>query len=383
MIELLVALSLGLLLTAIMGTMYLSSKATFKTSTQVARTQENLRFSSYFIERDLRESSFTKCGNSTPMNNQLNSSDSSYFVEATKDGIMGWEYDQTSDDDTLDLTYTNLNINSTRAEINTAKAANTALASKWQNNASNDLPTLLEDFSPLRGSDIILISAEEETNAILSATGSITDDSLQITSGTSTIEQGHILKVGNCSQMDKFQNVSKTNDTGIISTGQGAIGQFLPGNKSSYTDGKPWGAAHQANTPVFTEVVTAFYISTGAGGVPSLFRYSSRCGLSSIVDTGCGENVELTEGVENMQIFYGEDTDNDFVANIYRSADDVSDFSDVVSIRVSLLMRSLQETELADTNDYTLADVVTVNPDDLRVIRYVSNSTIHLRNRGL
>jgi len=51
-------------------------------------------------------------------------------------------------------------------------------------------------------------------------------------------------------------------------------------------------------------------------------------------------NEELVEGVENMQLLYGEDTDGDGAANRYRSAANIDDFRDVVSVKVGLLVRS-------------------------------------------
>lgn len=54
-------------------------------------------------------------------------------------------------------------------------------------------------------------------------------------------------------------------------------------------------------------------------------------------------NADIVEGIENMQILYGEDTDPtpDYTANYYVSADNVTDMSKVVSVRITLTARSI------------------------------------------
>ncbi|MDT8372197.1 MAG: PilW family protein, partial [Gammaproteobacteria bacterium] len=54
--------------------------------------------------------------------------------------------------------------------------------------------------------------------------------------------------------------------------------------------------------------------------------------------------VELIEGIENMQILYGEDTDADNTANYYVPAGTGGlNMNQVVSIRISLLVRSMDD----------------------------------------
>ena len=47
------------------------------------------------------------------------------------------------------------------------------------------------------------------------------------------------------------------------------------------------------------------------------------------------------EGVESMEILYGVDTDGDDAANYYVTADAVADWAQVVSVRVSLLVATI------------------------------------------
>jgi type IV pilus assembly protein PilW len=75
---------------------------------------------------------------------------------------------------------------------------------------------------------------------------------------------------------------------------------------------------------------------------------------------------ELIEGIEDMQILYGEDTDADSTANYYVSADNVTNMAQVVSIRITLTARTF-DGNLTSTGDGRL--------------RRNFTSTIAIRNR--
>jgi type IV pilus assembly protein PilW len=102
------------------------------------------------------------------------------------------------------------------------------------------------------------------------------------------------------------------------------------------------------------------------------------------------QNNDLIEGIENMQILYGVDTDSDGTPNYYESADNVNatNMDKVVSIRISLLAVTLDNNLTTEPQPYTYNGVTTTPPDittaplvkDLK-IRRVFTSTIALRNR--
>lgn len=90
---------------------------------------------------------------------------------------------------------------------------------------------------------------------------------------------------------------------------------------------------------------------------------------------------ELFEGIENMQILYGEDTDNDFTPDYYVDANNVVNMPGVVSIRVNLLVVSLENNlSTAPVNYQFNGNTVTPPTGDHRLRREFS-STIAVRNR--
>jgi len=96
-------------------------------------------------------------------------------------------------------------------------------------------------------------------------------------------------------------------------------------------------------------VVDRFYIAAGASGEPALFCRSIRPSNTAVTT-----DTELVSGVESMQLLFGEDTNADRTADRYLGRNDVAlDMERVVSVRISLLVRSAQQVATgADTRKY-------------------------------
>jgi type IV pilus assembly protein PilW len=122
------------------------------------------------------------------------------------------------------------------------------------------------------------------------------------------------------------------------------------------------------NDSIVIELQTVTYsIAAGASGEPALFR------------SEFGDAQELVEGVENLQVLYGVDSDSDDFPNQYVTSNKVIDFEDVVALRIDLLMRSLNDFVTDDPQTYSFNGVQTTPAD--RRIRQVFSTTIALRNR--
>ena len=103
-----------------------------------------------------------------------------------------------------------------------------------------------------------------------------------------------------------------------------------------------------------------------------------------IVDQNSTPNaVPIARGVESLQFLYGEDTQGDEFADIYRaSAADVTDFNRVVSIRIGLLIKS--ETDFLTDSPVAvnfLGDNFNTGAGADRRLRLQFFTTVGLRNR--
>ncbi len=124
---------------------------------------------------------------------------------------------------------------------------------------------------------------------------------------------------------------------------------------------------------------SAYYIGkdTTNNNIPTLYRRRLVSGTTMVSEP-------LAEGVENMQILYGEDTDSpaDGSANRYLPAGTGGlNMNNVVSVRVSLLLRSTEDNITTQKQPYTF-NGATITPADRR-LRRVFTTTIRIRNRGL
>ena len=106
-------------------------------------------------------------------------------------------------------------------------------------------------------------------------------------------------------------------------------GENGTGLNSSDTVTLSW-QTNACNTAFATET-RVYSIQTGSTGSPALFR--SINGAAA---------VELVEGIQDLQILYGEDTDNDNVANYYVDASSIVDMAQAISIKITLIARTLE-----------------------------------------
>ncbi|MGI9250464.1 MAG: PilW family protein [Pseudohongiellaceae bacterium] len=91
-------------------------------------------------------------------------------------------------------------------------------------------------------------------------------------------------------------------------------------------------------------------------------------------------NECLVEGIENLQLEFGIDSDADFTANYYSSAPNEAELSAAVSVRLYVLVRSVSEIS-GYTNDktYTLG-ALTIPAANDAYYRRVFSTTVLLRN---
>ena len=92
----------------------------------------------------------------------------------------------------------------------------------------------------------------------------------------------------------------------------------------------------------------------------------------------------IAEGVDNMQVLYGIDTDSDGFANQYQNAG-AADWNNVSSIQIALLINSIDNVKdvapgAGNENQFNLLGQNYIAPND-RLARRVFTTTIPLRNR--
>lgn len=357
LVELMVALVLGLLLMAVVGQVYLVNRATFTAQEQQGLLQEGGRFALEFLARDARMAGLTGCSSRRPpdqplqVRNYLNNT--SYPFDPML-GVRGYDANGTR----LGADY----------DIAATYPEPSGSASDW----SPALPGTLDDEA-IAGSDVLVLTGMDVGIPLVAP---YTSGSQVFVANVGDIVVGDVLMVTDCQQAQVFQATNVTAGSGNI-VGSGAAG-FVPGNAGPIAERGPAGP-FQNGSEVARVRAYAYFVGVGASDAPALFRQS----LGSDGTSAALNPEELIDGVESMQVQYGVDDDLDFIVDRYLDAATVPDWNLVRAIRVGLLVRTPEEYGTdADAADYDVAGT-TIDPVDDRRVRRVFTSTIALRNRLL
>ena len=195
-----------------------------------------------------------------------------------------------------------------------------------------------------------------------------TDDNITV---DSPLAVGKAALISDCEQSDVFPVTG--NDGAVLKHGVGA--NTLPDLKNPYATG----------ARVYEARERTYCVANGAGKdkdgnwIPSLRRAYGKGSASA-----CENGDELLEGIEDMQIFYGEDTDADGTANRYVAINyDELQKNRIVSVRISLLVRSINNNLTTEPSPYTFnGSTVTPGTTD-KYLRKVFSTTVTLRNKAI
>jgi type IV pilus assembly protein PilW len=319
-----IALVIGLLATGAMLKVYVDGSRLYRFNEGLARIQENGRFATEFIRRDARMAGFWGCTHEATLTNRI---DPNVVVPKYPDfelsGITGTSGSESNDPDTITFAGAGRSVGKLKIDMPLANSKG-----KW----------------------FRVISTEK-------------------------INEDNALLISDCDMTDIFY-VTRAG----ASKHQRKLWHDVPENTGNFLS-----KAYAAGSTLYRVQQTTFCIVESAENPPqySLGRLVNEPAPKNCEDDG----DELVEGIENMQVWFGEDTDadsegagGDGTANRYVPAN-TSDLNmdRVVSVRISLLAVSPNDNVTTEPAPYFFnGDWVT--PGD-RKLRKVFTTTITLRNK--
>ena len=320
LIELMIALVIGLLATGAMLKVYVDSSRLYRFNEGLARIQENGRFGLEFIRRDARMAGFWGCNHVGPS-----------APDAILDNLIRTDASDHPD-------YISSGIDS-------------------KNGLGSNAP------------DEITFSGARRLVDTLRATMSGYGQHLRVVSGVG-INTRDALLISDCINADIFVV------TGIF--GGGANNVRHEDGSQNNTSRDLTVMYKKKNSSLYSVQQTTFCIAPGAD--------PAKLSLRRHVNQQDGEDCathgdELVEGIENMQILMGEDTDGDGTANRYVPPDPGLDMDRVVSVRISLLAVSPNNNMTTEPATYFFNGVPVTPNDTDRYLRKVFTTTITLRNK--
>ncbi len=323
-IEFLIAMTLGTLMVAAVGSVYLSNKSTYRVQEGLARLQENARYANYYLNHELRMVGYQGCGGES-------------FV-----------------------TMTNLVKNPSQVLVyNTPLLGFDGLASSF----SPALPANLTG-KVATGTDSFEIRMGTDTNVQLKDDMNQSNNPILVYDRLG-IQAGEVVMISNCQVGDIFIAGGNTNATAITHT--------VSDNTSNSLS-----TAYTAGSHVMRYIYYAFYIKntgrTNADGQPvyALVRQDVN-----------GNETEIVDGVEQMRVRYGVDSNSDKTADTYQTATEVNNgnnWNNVISFKINLLFATVENVQ--NKPQSYLFDGQTLTPTD-RKLRREWETFITIRNRAL
>lgn len=357
LVELMVSMVVALVIMAGALTVFVGMRDSFRLEDSLSRLQENSRYAVEAVASDVREAGFAGCVGTTFSNqlatkNQLNTAHANYdpaFYDISRP-LTGFEYTGTGVGNTF-----------TAATVD----PNGVAVGNWANDAGTPLPTRLQNLV-VPGTDVLIVKHAATRYAAVSSGVTGQGSSTVALDQASAVDQANrIMLIADCGGGDVFQNVNGN----VASVSRAAGG--APGN---LTAAATWSHSYSPNAELYDYSIAVYYIGMGQGNEPALFRLTFPTG-------GVGTNNELVEGVENLQVLYGQDNADDGEADTYVTAAAVANWQRVVSIRLALLVRTPKESRArVDTDVYDLLGT-TIDPLNARRERRVLLWTMAARNR--
>lgn len=337
-VELMVAMTISLLLLAGVLSVLYTSRITYDENARVARLQEYARASVELILRDLRSAGNPGCARPIRperFRNSLANATALRYDFARP--VAGFEGTDGSFAPALDATV-----------IPGATAVNDILVVR----------TLVSELPPLRTS----VAFAGGTSAI----------PIEKPDGTG-FPAGTPLIISDCEYANVFTNSSAVADAGTTAdlnrgTGELAVPDTVQTPQNTATS---FPVYRQGSLVTAVETVVYYVRDSATGRGPALWRI-----------VGNRPPQELVEGVERLEIQYGEDTNDDLLVDVYRDADAVADWNNVISVTLAVLMRS-PDDGVDEAGDQTWDMLGTeVGPFDDRRPRIMFTTTATLRNRA-
>ena len=332
LIEVMVAIVIGLFLLGGVTQVYLVSKQTYRFQEDLARLQESGRFALEILSKDLRMAGYIGCTTAAA------------FANAIAGAPGDWRFDFSH-------------------AIYGYDNGPTGFPSEFQTDAHS-------------GTDALVVMRGDSEQSYLVKTQASATAAIELATAHN-LAQGDTVLVTDCTQSALFRKSGTSTSDVEHATGTNCDAR-LGGTYDCDDVSTAINYSYGPDARVMGTSIKAYYVGDSEQpNVPALFR-------ERLLASGGTQAEELVQGVENMQVLYGVDTDAtpDGVANQYKAAGTVTstEWPNVVSVRIALLMRSANEVA-SSPQTYWYQDA-SHTPGD-RYLRREFATTVRLRNRGL
>jgi type IV pilus assembly protein PilW len=333
LVELMISITLGLVLSTAVIQVFVASNSSSLVQESLGQIQENARFAMRTISQEVRMSGYMGC---------------------TSIGVV---------------TANNVALPASAVNFTTA----TAFVGQDNLVKGNALGAVI-------GTDSMQIKRASDEFIRMDSTNVASASGITINDNTLGLAQSDYVMVSDCLNADIFR---VTNTPLASGKGATALNHASGSKNSSSTLGNVYGP----DAEIFAfETINYFVRDTGRdneAGDPINALYVQQIAAGS--GGAMSAATELVEGVEDLQLTYGVDTNNDRAVDEYRTAAAVADWSRVLSVKIVLQMVGSENNVVGRSGSDNAQSLVDVNGNliannDGR-LRQIFTSVFAIRNK--
>ncbi|MCG5523594.1 PilW family protein [Ectothiorhodospira haloalkaliphila] len=328
LVELMIAMVLGILLLGSVIGVFLGTSQTYRTQEAMSKVQETGRFAMERLARDIRQVGFRgACTPGATVNSLLDPTGTGYdaqIFDLATGALIGWHQQ------------------------------------------AGPFSGHMDGY--VAGTDAILIKKSSSMNA--RPNGNTPPGAATVNlNGPSGIAREQLVVISDPESCDIFQNTANSNATTVS---RGAA-NMDPGNLNPNQQ-NPLSKGYGLDAELFRFEPRLYYV-----GASSVLPGQNAL---RVVDYGLGSanDQELVAGIEDFRVLYGEDTSGNGRIDQFQTADDVADWENVLAVRVNLIVNSTNSANVVDSPQLLAIEGGTWTATDRRLYQ-VFTSTIGIRNR--
>ena len=327
LVELMIAMTIGLVVTGFVMTAYLGSSVAYKTQQELARMQENGRFSFELISYAMREVGYMGCQSAvTRVANTVQGAD----IDLRSGGIRGYEIAggdfnaESSPNLPGYLTQNGQLIAAAGTDVFATQALN------FDDSVQIDVNWVNKGNAPA-----VLKLADGEEHSFEPGDVAIIVDT--------NCSQASVFVVTNGNNSNQINHNTGNTGTDISNCSKALRGDFDCTNAPNKPEGNPY----NPGSSVYAFKSDVFYIAPSQfdANINSLYRGNP---IDTFKDSRANmSTVELIQGISDMQLFYGIDSNDDSAVDQYMTANQIDDETDAIewdqvsTVRIALSTSSL------------------------------------------
>ncbi len=310
LVEVMISLTMGTIVLMGVINLFSANSETYNLLQGQSRMQESARFALSYLSKDIQKAGYRGCFSRGPL-----------LVTMDLPAVIPYEFNMI-----------------TRIQAYDGQAAGWAPAITPLN-ATYVAGRAINTLTIVATTDVLTVRSASAVEAALSVAMPLSTSNPVVTIPPTGMEidaaTDDLALIYDCNNATLFE-VTAINVAAGLATIAHAVEATIPGQPRNSFAGLTATGSFGTDASVAAIDTITYFIAPGAG-----INNEGNTPLALWRKVRTAAPVEMVEGVENLQLLFGVDTDADFVPNLYTTANLVANFNNVVTVRISLTVNSI------------------------------------------